>query len=293
MAAAVREGAAAPSLPAPLTPLECDLRGLDYMPLLVQHFLGSTFNLTANDAEWRAGLTLLMQAWGQVPAASLPADEGALAALAGLGRDVRTWLRLKPAALRGWVACSDGRLYHPFLAKQASIAMEARVAARERKARWRAEKTKKSKQGNGHVPGTETGTERSGNGPVPSEAKLRDGTLPSGVSCPEASLQDTPAHSGTTGHPGGRGVPPSRKQRRGQDQQKTKQPLSSDQRTAADEALMAKEAQRLMADAGARAAAAARTNMSTEREWLASGRSLRDYASALAMIRVRQGVVVS
>ena len=68
-------------LPEPMTPADCDLRGLEYMPLLGQHLFGSEFNARANDSEWRAGLTLWWAAWCQVPAASLPDDDVALCAL--------------------------------------------------------------------------------------------------------------------------------------------------------------------------------------------------------------------
>jgi len=131
-------------LPEPMTPADCDLRGLEYMPLLGQHLFGSEFNARANDSEWRAGLTLWWAAWCQVPAASLPDDDVALCRFADLGRDVKLWKKLRNKALHGWVKCSDGRLYHPTLAKQALLAWgkrkvnkEDRSSAAERKARER------------------------------------------------------------------------------------------------------------------------------------------------------------
>lgn len=131
-------------LPEPLTPADCDLRGLEYMPLLGQHLFGSEFNARADDSEWRAGITLWWAAWCQVPAASLPDDDIALCRFADLGRDVRLWKKLRANALHGWIKCSDGRLYHPTLAKQALLAWDKRRAnkedrsvAAERKARER------------------------------------------------------------------------------------------------------------------------------------------------------------
>lgn len=131
-------------LPDPLTPADCDLRGLEYMPLLGQHLFGSEFNARADDSEWRAGITLWWAAWCQVPAASLPDDDIALCRFADLGRDVRLWKKLRANALHGWIKCSDGRLYHPTLAKQALLAWDKRRAnkedrsvAAERKARER------------------------------------------------------------------------------------------------------------------------------------------------------------
>jgi hypothetical protein len=65
------------------------------------------------DAEvFRCAVLLWAAAWHQVPAGSLPDDDAALARLAGLGRDLKTWKRLRPDVLRGFRAFSDGRLYH-------------------------------------------------------------------------------------------------------------------------------------------------------------------------------------
>jgi uncharacterized protein YdaU (DUF1376 family) len=130
--------------PDPMTPPDCDLRGLEYMPLLGGHLFGSEFNARANDSEWRAALTLWWAAWCQVPAASLPDDDAALCRFADLGRDLKTWKKLRDGALHGWVKCADGRLYHPVLAEQALIAWdkrkqdrESRSSSAERKARER------------------------------------------------------------------------------------------------------------------------------------------------------------
>ena len=141
------------TLPDPMTPLDCDLRGLEYMPLLGQRLFGSDFNGTASDSEWRAALTLWWAAWTQCPAGSLPDDDAALCRLADLGRDVKTWLKLRDKALHGFVRCSDGRLYHPTLAEQAVIAWDkrqqdrvARTADTQRKAKERAARSELFKQ---------------------------------------------------------------------------------------------------------------------------------------------------
>lgn len=106
----------------PLTPPDCDLRDFPRMMLDIQRLRGSGFDATLDDAGWRAGVNLWMTAWHQVPAASLPDDEAELTKAAGLGRDVRTWRKVKTTALRGWVKCSDDRLYHE---TSAEIALEA------------------------------------------------------------------------------------------------------------------------------------------------------------------------
>lgn len=129
--------------PAPLVPVDVDLRGLEYMPFFGNHLFGSDFNAGCSDAEWRAGLTLWWAAWNQVPASSLPNDDVALTRLADLGRDVRGFRRLKEKAMRGFVLCTDGRLYHRFIAKQALVAWDKRVKEREKKRKWREEQDRK------------------------------------------------------------------------------------------------------------------------------------------------------
>lgn len=104
---------------APLTPPDCDLRDFHYLPLEVDRLLKSEFHNAASDSEWRAGVTLLLQAWHQVPAASLPSDERRLARLADLRDGEKSWPKVREHALRGWEQSTDGRLYHPILAESA------------------------------------------------------------------------------------------------------------------------------------------------------------------------------
>jgi hypothetical protein len=107
------------------------------MPYYGDRLGRSEFNARASDAEWRAGHNLWWAAWNSVPAASLPNDEIALTRYADLGRDVKAFRKLRGLALHGFVLCSDGRLYHPWLAKLALEAWERRIRERERKKRWR------------------------------------------------------------------------------------------------------------------------------------------------------------
>lgn len=96
----------------PLTPPECDLRDFPRMMLDITRLRQSDFDATPDDSAWRAGLNLWFSAWHSVPAGSLSDDEAALAKAAGLGRDLRTWRKVKAAAMRGFVLCDDGRHYH-------------------------------------------------------------------------------------------------------------------------------------------------------------------------------------
>jgi len=99
-------------LPPPLTPPDCDLRDFPRMMIDVTRLRQSDFDAIIDDTAWRAGMNLWFSAWHGDPAGSLSSDDSALAKAAGLGRDLRTWSKVRTDALRGFTLCSDGRLYH-------------------------------------------------------------------------------------------------------------------------------------------------------------------------------------
>lgn len=106
-------------LPDPLVPPDVDLRDFPYMPVDITRLFDSEFHALSQDAAWRAGMTLWLKSYHQVPAASVPDDDIALARLAEMGRDIKAWRKIKAPALRGWIKCNDGRLYHPVVAEKA------------------------------------------------------------------------------------------------------------------------------------------------------------------------------
>jgi len=106
-------------LPMPLVPADVDLRDFPCLQIDIVRLFSSEFHALSSDAEWRAGMTLWLKSFHQVPAASLPDDDTALARLAEFGRDQASWKEAKAGALRNWVKCSDGRLYHPTVAIKA------------------------------------------------------------------------------------------------------------------------------------------------------------------------------
>lgn len=115
-------------LPEPMTPPECDLRGMPYMPLdLIRLFDSDLYALSTGD-EFKAALTLWGKSFYQVPAGSLPSDDRLLEHLSGSKR----WKAVREMALRGWVKCSDGRLYHRTVAEKVAEAWESRLAKRAR-----------------------------------------------------------------------------------------------------------------------------------------------------------------
>ena len=118
--------------PAPLTPPESDLTGYNFMPLDVVRFAQSDLVSFAPPEAIVAAILLWGASWHQRPAGSLTNDDRALANLAGYGRAVGEWLKVRDDALRGFVLCSDGRLYHPVVAEKVREAWLGRL-----KQRWR------------------------------------------------------------------------------------------------------------------------------------------------------------
>lgn len=135
-------------LPSPLTPPDCDLSDFQYMELDVRRLRDSKFAASSSGEAFRAAVLLWCAAWHQTPAASLPDDDIELANLAGYGRVMKEWKKVRAEALNGFVKCSDGRLYHAVIAEKAVSAF----AAKERHAygkfqeRMRKENAKREKE---------------------------------------------------------------------------------------------------------------------------------------------------
>ncbi len=119
-------------LPKPLTPADCNLRGLPYMPLHGDRLIDSDLFFMTNGEEFKAALALWWASWKQTPAASLPTEPRVLAGLARVA-DLEKWERVREMALHGWVLCSDGRYYHPVIAELAMTAWEERQEHQQNK----------------------------------------------------------------------------------------------------------------------------------------------------------------
>lgn len=148
-------------LPDPLTPPDSDLRGLDFMPLFITRLRKSKAWLMAK-RQPELGfymINLWTAAWHEVPAASLEIDDDVLADNAMCDPD--TWLLIRDKVLRGWVKCSDGRLYHPVVAERANDAWATRKGFRERLAAVRGKRGKKQATENTTSQTTEQNTQQS------------------------------------------------------------------------------------------------------------------------------------
>jgi hypothetical protein len=120
------------------------------MPLDVMRLRDSDLALHPKfEVRWVSVLSWCV-AWHQVPAASLPDDDGMLSRMLGYGGNIRAWKKIRDqGALRGWQRHSDGRLYHLVVAAKALEAMEQssknqtkRKADSERLRIWREQQTR-------------------------------------------------------------------------------------------------------------------------------------------------------
>ena len=138
-------------LPPPLTPADCDLSDFQYMELDVRRLRDSKFAAASDGEAFRAGVLLWCAAWHQVPAASLPDDDIELANLAGYGRVLSEWMKVREVALTGFVKCSDGRLYHAVIAEKAMHAFAAKERHAYGKFCDRMRKENKAREAEGKV----------------------------------------------------------------------------------------------------------------------------------------------
>lgn len=188
-------------LPAPLTSPACDLSDFQYMELDVRRLRDSKFAAAAEGEAFRAGILLWCAAWHQVPAASLPDDDVELANLAGYGRVLKEWKKVRAAALHGFVKCADGRLYHPVVAEKAvaAFAAKAKYAYEKFCDRLRKENAKRAKEGKPPLCVPTQAQWKSGahaHGTAPKGAELLplgDGLPPEGAKFPEESSQPSAA----------------------------------------------------------------------------------------------------
>ena len=97
----------------PLTPRECDVATLPFMPLLIHDLEKSDAWRFGNSDERAASLSLQIASWKEVPAASLPSDDRALSILSRS----ESWATTKNIVLRDWILATDGRLYNKSVAQ--------------------------------------------------------------------------------------------------------------------------------------------------------------------------------
>ena len=108
--------------------VDANLQAVPDMPIEIEAIRALAFSMSAE--AFRAAVLLWSWAWRQAPAGTLPDADDALAAMAGLRRDV--WGRMREQALTGFEKASDGRLHHTTLEAKA-VTMQAEAERRERR----------------------------------------------------------------------------------------------------------------------------------------------------------------
>lgn len=163
----------APQLPEPLVPPDVDLSGYEFMPLFGERLFKSETWIGVSAEAKLAALRLWWHSYAhEVPAASLPDNDQFLADYAGYGAMIKAWRKVKPAAMRGFVLCSDGRWYHQFLSTVVMSAWEARRIARAKGQLGATKRWGKHKQGN--VIAQASGNDGRGTPPAIEKAWLAD-----------------------------------------------------------------------------------------------------------------------
>jgi hypothetical protein len=112
-----------PTPPAPLIAKEIYLGDKPKsMPLYTDRFARSLFMRVANNEQLGAAFRLWLLAWGEKPAGSLPNNDRWLSDAAKIDR--QRWSSQAEVVLHGFVACNDGRLYHPVICEIAKKRFE-------------------------------------------------------------------------------------------------------------------------------------------------------------------------
>jgi hypothetical protein len=161
-------------LPDPLTPPDCDCTDLDGFMLNVERLMASELVALSTHEIIAAAMFVWCRAWKQRPAASLPDDDRVIAAFARL--PLAKFRRFREEVLRGFVKCSDGRLYHRTLAAEAGRAFERKTAF-HRKRETDNQRLKKWRANKGETPNEthdETTTETQIETRFVAEGQLRD-----------------------------------------------------------------------------------------------------------------------
>lgn len=121
------------SLPPPPVPADADLTDFKFMPLEVARLRRSRAWLICKRRPELAFfmLNLWSASWHERPAGSLEDDDDVLADAAMCSPE--RWPKVRAEVMRGWVKCSDGRLYHPVVAEKVMDSWHGKAVARWRK----------------------------------------------------------------------------------------------------------------------------------------------------------------
>lgn len=196
---------------APLVPPDVVIPRLPWVPVYADRLWESNFWGVATDAEFRAAFCLWLKCWNQKPPGSLPTDDRLLCRLAELNGNLAKWRKVKRIALRHWIECDDGRLYHPVIAELVLDAVNKLDRARTRTSAATANRWKSSNgnERNGVRNGAGDGAETVRNAPDLNRTEthplnpLRDGEGDKGFSkndLKKGAGGPAPVHPRVKGH---------------------------------------------------------------------------------------------
>lgn len=181
---------------APLVPPDIVIPRLPWVPVYADRLWESNFFAVATDAEFKAAFCLWLKSWNQKPPGSLPNDDRLLCRLAELNGNLAKWGKVKRIALRHWVECDDGRLYHPVVAE---LVVDAANQLNKKKARTEAARAARlSNRGSNRVRNALSGahsTEQNSTPPQgPHNGALKNGAAPSPPINPKVLGHSPPCH---------------------------------------------------------------------------------------------------
>lgn len=170
---------------APLTPADCDLKDFAYMPLDVARLRQSELASDETPEACWAAVLLWCASWHEIPAGSIPDNDQWQAKQAGYvarGKIDKAWESVKAGALRGFVLCDDGRLYHPVVAEKARESWESKQRHAHGKMSERLRKLNKARTEHGleplAVPTLEQWISGGKVDPVPPEGEIPSAGIP-------------------------------------------------------------------------------------------------------------------
>ncbi len=114
-------------LPAPLTPPEANLTKYHFLPLegIIFTKLEDWIRCKQDHRLAFPTISLMLASWHATPAGSLENKEIILRDAAGC--DAGQWAQVKDQVMAGWILCSDGRFYHPYVAGKVLTAWNAKL----------------------------------------------------------------------------------------------------------------------------------------------------------------------
>ncbi len=113
----------------PLVAAHINLAKFPWAPARIGFFDSHRLLLVEDAEPFRALIVLIAKSWKEQPAGTLPDDNRKLAALAGFGRDVGAWDKVREEVLADWVLASDGRWHHAEVATWVLQAWESKQKA--------------------------------------------------------------------------------------------------------------------------------------------------------------------